>query len=157
MKKISWAALIAISGVLVIAQLVTIQPTNPAPKGDFPAPPQITALLRRACYDCHSNETQWPWYTSIAPISWLVERDVERGRKELNFSEWESYYPATRRRKLQWIERTLRQEMMPPWTYRLLHPSARLTEQELAALGQWVETEMVSQTTTNSTNKENSK
>jgi hypothetical protein len=144
MKKISRAALIGIPGALLIAQFVTIQPTNPAPKGNFPAPLQITVLLRRACYDCHSNETQWPWYAYIAPISWLAERDVERGRKELNFSEWDSYYPATRRRKLQWIERTLRQEMMPPWTYRLLHPSARLNEQELAVLGQWVKTAIAS-------------
>src|ERR1700741_2725719 len=126
MKKFSQAALIGIPGALLIAQFVTTQPINHAPKDDFSAAPQITALLRRACYDCHSNETQWPWYTHVAPISWLVEHDVERGRKELNFSEWGTYYPATRRRKLQWIERTLQQETMPPWTYRLLHPGTRL-------------------------------
>ena len=156
MRKLSQVALFGIPGAFLIAQFVTTRPTNPATKLDLSAPQQITVLLRRACYDCHSNETQWPWYTDIAPISWLVERDVELGREELNFSEWKSYYPATRRRKLQWIQRTLEQETMPPWTYRLLHPSARLNQQELAALGQWVKTS-TEQLTTNSKNQENSK
>src|SRR5215470_4878580 len=117
------------------------------------APPHIKTLLRRACYDCHSNETQWPWYTYIAPVSWLVERDVEGGRRQLNFSEWGSYYPTTRKRKLQWMERTLHEETMPPWHYRILHPGASLTPQDLAELEKWMESEIAEQPQKSSENK----
>jgi len=144
-KKISAAALVGIPGALLIAQFITIQRTNPPLRGDLTAPPQIKTLLRRACYDCHSNETRWSWHTYVAPISWLVERDVKRGRQELNFSEWGSYYPTTRRRKLQWMDRALREETMPPWTYRVLHPGAGLTQHELIALEKWIESEIADQ------------
>jgi hypothetical protein len=144
-RKILTTAAIAIFGCLMIAQFKTIRRTNPPLKGDLAAPPQIKTLLRGVCYDCHSNETRWPWYTYIAPVSWLVAHDVERGRQELNFSEWGSYYPATRRRKLQWMDRALREESMPPWIYRVLHPGAGLTQQDLMALEQWIEAEIKSQ------------
>jgi hypothetical protein len=145
MKKIAAGALFGIAGCLLIAQFRTIQRTNPPLKGDLVAPPEIKTLLRQACYECHSNETHWPWYSYIAPISWLVGRDVEGGRKQLNFSEWGSYYPTTRMRKLQWMERTLHEETMPPWHYRILHPGASLTPQDLAALEKWIESEITNQ------------
>jgi hypothetical protein len=138
-KKILTTVTMALVVFMLIAQFITIPRTNPPLKGDLEAPPPIKALLRRACYDCHSNETRWPWYTYIAPVSWLISHDVERGRQELNFSEWGSYYPATRIRKLQWMGRALREENMPPWTYRILHPGAGLTQQDLMILEQWIE------------------
>lgn len=156
-KKIAAAALLGSTGFMLIARSAGIRHTNPRSKNNIPAPPKIESLLRRACYDCHSNETRWPWYTYIAPVSWLIERDVELGRKELNFSEWESYYPATRMRKLQWIDRALREEAMPPWTYRVLHPGAALTQEDLMALEQWIKFEIAGQPLQNSRNKENSK
>ena len=85
MKKIPAAALVGIAGCLLTAQFIRIQRTNPALKGDLTAPPQIKSLLRGACYDCHSNETRWPWYAYIAPVSWLVDRDVERGTQRIEF------------------------------------------------------------------------
>lgn len=106
--------------------------------GEVSAPPAIAATLRRACYDCHSNETRWPWYSHVAPVSWLIVRDVTLARKEINFSEWNSYYPLTRQRKLAWMERTLREEKMPPWAYRLMHPGSRLTDADRAALDRWI-------------------
>jgi hypothetical protein len=111
-------------------------------QGTLPAQPEIETTLKRACYDCHSNETRWPWYSHAAPLSWLVVHDVTLGRKEVNFSEWGSYNPATRRRKLEWMGRTMREEAMPPWTYRLLHPDARLTNAERAALERWIESQI---------------
>ncbi len=144
-KKILIVVTMGLLGVLLIAQFKTIQRTNPPLEGDLAAPPQINTLLRRACYDCHSNETQWPWYTYIAPVSWLIAHDVERGRQELNFSKWGSYYPVTRRRKLQWMGRALREENMPPWTYRILHPGAGLTQHDLMVLQQWIEAEINNQ------------
>jgi len=130
---------------LLIAQFITIQRTNPPLKGDLAAPPHIKTLLRRACYDCHSNETRWPWYTYIAPVSWLIVHDVERGRQELNFSEWGSYYFATQIRKLQWMGRALREENMPPWTYRIFHPGTGLTQRDSTVLEQWIEAEINNQ------------
>jgi hypothetical protein len=144
-KKILTTVAVAIFGFLMIAQFKTTQHSNPPVKGDLAARPQIDALLRRACYDCHSNETRWSWYTYVAPVSWWVAHDVERGRQELNFSEWGTYYPATRRRKLQWMDRALREENMPPWTYRMLHPGAGFTERDLMVLEQWIEAEINSQ------------
>ncbi|SRR5579875_618467 len=125
--------------VVVAAQLVPARRTNPPTKGALAAPPEVEAALSRACYDCHSNATRWPWYSHIAPASWLMVHDVNLGRKELNFSQWGSYYPATRKRKLEWMGRVLRRENMPPWYYRVLHPGATLTDAERARLEQWID------------------
>lgn len=135
------AALFALALGALAAQLITVEHANhPFPPGARPiAPAQIEALLTRACYDCHSDQTRWPWYSRIAPVSWLIARDVALGRKQLNFSDWGSYYPQTRMRKLQWMGRVLRERSMPPWSYRLLHPRARLTGDQRAALLGWIE------------------
>jgi hypothetical protein len=144
MRKPALAALLALGVAAFAAQLVTVGRVNPpASSGStLVAPAQIEALLTRACYDCHSNQTRWPWYSGVAPVSWLVARDVALGRKELNFSEWGSYYPQTRMRKLQWMGRVLRRRSMPPWVYRLMHPGARLSDAERATLDRWIESEV---------------
>lgn len=135
------ATVIAVAGGLSIAQFFTTERVNSIASGDIAAPPEIESTLRRACYDCHSNETRWPWYSGVAPVSWIFGSEVERGRKQINFSEWGSYYPATRRRKLQWTSRAIRAEAMPPWSYRLMHPDSRLTERDRAMLEQWIESQ----------------
>ncbi len=75
-------------------------------------------LAAAACFDCHSNETEWPWYTSVAPFSWLTQHDVEEGRAALNFSEWD------RPQETDEVTEAIREGSMPPWYYRLLHPAA---------------------------------
>src|SRR5208282_2068527 len=140
--NVGTVALLGIAGGLLAVQFVPVQRTNPPVKSDVSAPPGIEATLRRACYDCHSNETRWPWYSRVAPISWLAQREVELGRKEINFSEWGEYYPATRKRKLQWMDRAIRQEAMPPWSYRIVHPDARITQEDRAALERWIDSEI---------------
>ena len=141
LRQPALAALIALGAVVCAAQLVTVERVNPPAASGSPlaVPEQIESLLSRACYDCHSNRSRWPWYSRIAPASWLIARDVASGRKELNFSEWGSYYPQTRKRKLQWMGRVLHERSMPPWTYRLMHPGARLTAAERATLDSWIE------------------
>jgi len=136
------ASLLVVGAAFLAAQLVYVPISNPPVREDISAPPKIEATLRRACYDCHSNETRWPWYSRVAPVSWFVARDVMLGRKEVNFSEWGRYYPTTRWRKLGWIGRALHKEEMPPVSYRLIHPDSRLTEADKAALEQWVESEL---------------
>lgn len=123
----------------MVAQLIPAARENPPSVEALAAPPPIATILRRACYDCHSNETRWPWYSRVAPLSWIIARHVTAGRRQVNFSEWGTYYPRTRRRKLQWIGRAVRNSKMPPWSYRLTHPEARLSDDDRVALKQWVE------------------
>src|SRR5262245_31144538 len=71
-----------------IAQAMPVTRTNPPVEWDVDAPAEVAAILRNACYDCHSHETRWPWYSRVAPVSWYVTRHVEKGRGDLNFSSW---------------------------------------------------------------------
>jgi hypothetical protein len=89
------------------------------------------ALAVRACFDCHSNETRWPWYAEVAPVSWLVQRDVWEGRRTLNFSEWQREYGEAHEAAEVVLERS-----MPPRYYSLLHPESRLSPEERRALAQ---------------------
>ncbi len=91
--------------------------------------PQTRELARRACFDCHSNETVWPWYSNVAPVSWLIQRDVDEGRQKLNFSEWNR--PQD---ELDEITEVVREGEMPPMYYVLLHPQAKLSQTEKEAL-----------------------
>src|SRR5215469_9669745 len=141
-RKIRLGLLLSMMALLVAIQLVPSGVINPASKGEVSAPPEIHDTLRRSCYDCHSNQTQWPWYTNVAPFSWVVARDIEVGRRQLNFSEWGTYYPGTRRRKLQWMGRALEQKVMPPPLYQLIHPASRLSPQDREQLRRWIDLEL---------------
>jgi mono/diheme cytochrome c family protein len=90
--------------------------------------PQIRELAVGACFDCHSNETVWPWYSNLAPISWLTQRDVEQGREALNFSEWHLEQEGDE------AAETVRDGSMPPWQYTLTHSEARLSADQVAAV-----------------------
>ncbi|MEO8097958.1 MAG: heme-binding domain-containing protein [Acidobacteriota bacterium] len=91
--------------------------------------PQTRELFRRACFDCHSNETTWPWYSGVAPVSWLVQNDVDGGRSHLNFSEWNQP-----QRHAKDVAEEVRAGDMPPWFYLPLHPAAKLNGAEIAAI-----------------------
>ena len=90
--------------------------------------PQTAALVKAACYDCHSNRTEWPWYTNIAPISWLIQHDVDDGRAKLNFSEMNLGQAADE------SAAKVSEGEMPPFTYQISHPAARLSDADRAAL-----------------------
>lgn len=122
---------------LVGAQAVPIDRTNPPVASDIAAPPAVAPLLRRACYDCHSHETIWPWYSGVAPISWLLGRDVHAGRAELNLSTWDAYDARKRGKKLKETAEEVTEGEMPPWYYTLMHPEARLNAEERARLRAW--------------------
>jgi len=91
--------------------------------------PQTRALAARACFDCHSNETVWPWYSNVAPVSWLVQHDVDEARRAVNFSEWNRPQKEARD-----SAKTVRGGEMPPWTYKIRHASARLSASDKDAL-----------------------
>ena len=90
--------------------------------------PQTRDLAVRACFDCHSNETVWPWYSNVAPMSWLVQRDVDEGREKLNFSEWSEDQDGDD------AAETMEEGSMPPSRYLIAHSDARLGDAELAML-----------------------
>jgi len=92
---------------------------------------QTRALVVDACFDCHSNRTSWAWYSNIAPLSWLIQRDVDNGRETLNFSEWDR--PQSEPGE---AAEAVQEGEMPPRQYRLLHPKARLSSAERQTLVQ---------------------
>lgn len=109
---------------------------NPPIIADFDEAPEVEEILRRACYDCHSNEVRWPWYSSIAPASWLVGSDVVEGREAYNFSDWPADEDDRQFNREAALEQVVDGEM-PPWFYLPMHPEAKLSEQDLATLKKW--------------------
>jgi mono/diheme cytochrome c family protein len=126
-RRVIRLTVLSIVGLFVLIQLVpygrdhTNPPVSAQPAWDSP---QTRALAAAACFDCHSNETAWPWYTSVAPMSWLTQHDVDAGRATLNFSEWNRPQEAGD------IAEVIAGGEMPPWYYSAIHSGARLSDQE---------------------------
>jgi len=114
------------ASVIEIAGLTPTVSVTAAPAWDSP---ETEELFASACGDCHSNLTKWPWYTNVAPVSWLTQRDVEEGRSTLNLSEL-----GTTEVEVGEIAEIIREGEMPPWQYTLVHGGARLSDQEKEAL-----------------------
>ncbi|HKR65171.1 MAG TPA: heme-binding domain-containing protein [Thermoanaerobaculia bacterium] len=103
-------------------------------------PPDVRTILDRSCADCHSNKTVWPWYSKVAPVSWLLAKDVREGRRELNFSEFGTYKARRQLRKYKEICDQVKAGEMPMKIYLPLHPSAKLSDAERARLCEWTST-----------------
>jgi hypothetical protein len=129
--------LLALAVVIVLIQLVPVDRTNPPVEQEVAAPPEVRSVLARSCYDCHSHETVWPWYSRIAPVSWLVAHDVEEAREHLNFSTWNRLDAGKRAEALEEIWEEVSEGEMPLWYYLPLHPGARLSRQDLELLRGW--------------------
>ena len=130
-----WSRLgLGLLGTLLAIQLIpygrhhTNPPINGEPAWDAP---ETRALARQACFDCHSNETTWPAYASIAPVSWLVQRDVDEGRAALNFSEW-----TRPQKEAKEAAKEMREGEMPPAAYKVIHAHARLSAADRDRLAQ---------------------
>lgn len=125
-------AFVWIAGVLAVMQIIPYGRThaNPAtvqePQWDSP---RTRELAVRACFNCHSNRTRWPWYANVAPLSWVVQADVEGARSVINFSEWNRTYDLAL-----YSGQSIRTGNMPPIKYSMAHPEAKLTEQEAREL-----------------------
>lgn len=125
--------LIAAIGLFVLIQLVPVwllQNNPPVRAEPTWTDPAALAVARRACFDCHSNETIWPLYSRVAPVSWLVTYDVREGREELNFSRWDVLSPRKLANLGEEIAEVFEEGEMPPRIYTLMHPEAVLTEAE---------------------------
>ena len=122
--------LFALVGLLILIQLIPVDRTNPPVTQEVTwNSPETRAMAQRACFDCHSNETTWPWYSYIAPISWRVADHVEHGRQHLNFSAWDR--PNEEAEKV--IE-VVKEGEMPLSDYLLMHPEAKLNADEMRTL-----------------------
>lgn len=123
------------AGILIILLILQVIPVEAVEKNPpvIAEPvwdsPQTREMFYRACGDCHSNETTWPWYSHIAPVSWLVTRDVKEGREKLNVSEW-----GMQENEVDEIREVIENGSMPPWFYLPAHPEARLSAQDKQAL-----------------------
>ena len=125
--------------LLLLIQFVPVDRTNPPVETEAPLDAATRDILKRACYDCHSNETVWPWYAQIAPVSWLVAHDVEEGREHLNFSTWNRYDAEKQAKKRRKTWKEVDEGEMPLWFYLPLHPEARLSDADLRLLETWAE------------------
>jgi hypothetical protein len=135
--------LLALITIMVIIQFLGVDRTLPlSPPTDdvfsvLDAREEIEMLLKSACYDCHSNQTQYPWYSYIAPVSWMIQDHVLEGRKQINFSTWATYPEQKAIEKLEDCFEVLAKEQMPLESYQWLHSEAQLTEAERVRLISW--------------------
>ncbi|HWO02510.1 MAG TPA: heme-binding domain-containing protein [Blastocatellia bacterium] len=145
-KAMKWSA----TGLVVLflaAQFVRPAKTNPvsdesrAIQSHVEMSPEVSDILGRACYDCHSNATDWPWYSKVAPVSWFLVSDVNDGRRHLNFSDWAKYDRGKAAKKMQEIDEEVTSKAMPLSSYTWLHPEARLSDQERTLVSDWAKAE----------------
>jgi hypothetical protein len=136
-RKLAQRAGLAFAVLVVLAQFVQPDRSNPPVVSEIAAPPQVAAILKRSCYNCHSNRTEWPWYAYVAPVSWLVADHVEEGRGDLNFSNWPVLDFEAVDDSLRDIEKQVAKGDMPLPQYVWLHPEARLSDEDKAVLLAW--------------------
>lgn len=135
---------LALVVVFFLAQLVQPKRTNPpvvasrSLEAHVQVPANVSPILKRACGDCHSSETMWPWYSHVAPASWLVIDDVNSGRRHINFQDWEAQEnPKEATEHLALICKEVQEKGMPPFLYRIMHKDSRLSVEDVTALCSW--------------------
>lgn len=140
---------VKIIGLVLLIVLVGIQfvPTtrnqsDMVPKTDFmvvnDVPENIQNIIKTSCYDCHSNNTDYPWYNKVQPVAWYLEYHVEHGKEELNFNEWGTYSSRRKNSKLKSIISQIEDDEMPLTSYTLVHREAKLSETEKKTVLDWV-------------------
>lgn len=133
--------------LLVLIQFIRIDKTNPEVviENDFIVqtnPPEyIQTILKTSCYDCHSNESTYPWYTNVAPISWWVKQHINEAREELNFSEWGTFKEKRQKHKLEEVFEEVEEGEMPLPSYLIVHSEAKLTTEQKNELVAWFKAE----------------
>lgn len=134
---------IGIVVLLVVIQFFRIDKTNPpvVQENDFvtnTAPPkEVAELLKVSCYDCHSNESKYPWYSNIAPVSWWLKDHINEGREELNFSEWGTFTDKRKTKKLEEVVEEIEEGEMPMKPYLITHSDAQLTVEQKQKIIDW--------------------
>ncbi len=129
--------LYVVLGLLILIQLIPVNRDNPPVTGEFDEDLQVRDIFRQSCYDCHSNTTNWPWYSYVAPVSWLVASDVHEGREHLNFSSWQQLSEEKKEHARKEIWEEVEEGEMPMPIYLVTHSEATLTEDDKAVLYEW--------------------
>ncbi|GAB4254163.1 MAG: heme-binding domain-containing protein [Saprospiraceae bacterium] len=143
MKKRMKSILMGLLAVLVVIQFIQIDKTNPEynAANDFmnieQPPAEVAEVLKNACYDCHSYETKYPWYTYVQPVGWWVKNHIKEGVKHLNYSKWGEYTAKRKDHKLEEMVEMVEEGEMPLNSYTWGHPEARLTKEQRDALINW--------------------
>lgn len=135
-RFLTWSAA-GLCVAFIAIQFVPVNRTNPPIESDFGGPAEVVSILRRACYDCHSNETVWPWYSRVAPVSWVIAHDVHEGRAALNFSAWNQLSAKKQADAMHESWKEVAEGKMPTWIYVALHPEARLSTADRSVLRAW--------------------
>ena len=145
-KKLQWIGIVT-GTVFILIQFVQPERTNPPSDQSLGIAehalfvPPVSNVIKTSCFDCHSNETRWPWYSYVAPVSWLVADDVASGRSHLNFSDWGKYPKSKRVMKLGQIYEQVSRGEMPLPKYLVMHPDARLGAADKDSILSWIERE----------------
>ncbi len=105
----------------------------------YNVPENVMSVLKTSCYDCHSNNTTYPWYNNIQPVAWWLKHHVDEGKKEINFNEFASYRIRRQYKKLEEIEEQVKEDEMPLSSYTLIHSNAKLSQDQKALLTNWAE------------------
>jgi hypothetical protein len=105
----------------------------------YNVPPDVNGILKKACNDCHSNNTVYPWYNNIQPVAWWLNNHIEEGKRELNFDEFKTYRPVRQYNKLKEVIEQVKKGEMPLTSYTIIHTDAKLTDPEKSALVAWAE------------------
>jgi len=131
-----WTALAGLAAFVLI-QWIPVERANPPVESPLVAPADVEAVLRRSCYDCHSHETRWPWYSRVAPVSWWLADHVAEAREDLNFSAWPAFDLEAQQHAFEDIREQVSEGEMPLTSYTLLHPRARLSATDRETLLRW--------------------
>lgn len=144
-SKITKRILIGLLAVFVVLQFFQIDKTNP-PQDDqqdliaaVSPPTDVSNLLQQACYDCHSHQTEYPWYASIQPVGWWLKQHIDEGREHLNFSAWTQYEADKKAHKAEEAAEEIEESHMPIKPYLFTHPEARLSDEQRERLTHWFE------------------
>lgn len=137
-----WVKKILVALPLLLAAMQLIRPARTNPPFDpaqtlqarVPDGQPAVPVINRACRDCHSNETSWPWYSEVAPVSWFLAHDVNEGRREVNFSAWGNYAPDRQRKLLKESCEQVSKGDMPMWIYTVIHTDARLSPADVRSI-----------------------
>lgn len=127
----------AVVAVALAIQLVPVDRSNPPVRTTIDPPEDVDRILRQACWNCHSNQTDWPWYAYVAPVSWYVADDVHEARADMNFTEWPADDPDEVQDLIEEVGEQIEADAMPPDPYRWMHPEARLTDEQRQVLMDW--------------------
>ncbi|EPG75443.1 heme-binding domain protein [Leptospira fainei serovar Hurstbridge str. BUT 6] len=140
MKRIAIRLGIGLSVLFLGLQFVPVEFPSGKNAKEIQTEESVKKIFRRSCYDCHSDLVKWPWYSRIFPVSLYLIRHVDEGKDELNFSEWEDLKPSEKADLAEKILEEIEEGEMPLWDYKILHPEAKLDQEDMETVRDWLQT-----------------